>query len=376
MAAGNVEFSDAGTQLCTYCDRSVKGPLKCGGCEKFYHPACAVRIKGMQVTGFNSLMCPSCSVGQVVDTDSVRIINELLNKLVLELQDKNNILQENRELLMNKVLNLEERISIYQHKSRVVLEVKAPKHAVDVSDGDSGGHRTPNSGGGDRSDRIDKPVADVNVIRDSGNIGSQFHEPSELPMVAGKKYNVDESNFNVKSKRKHKQIHSNNNNNSVKKKDDSPQLLSKTLPNKGNKTFSGLNLEVENESTQSNDPVTVNDRGEVARGRKHNKSKQSKPIIGSGVNDGFLKGIPRMVHFHVTRLQPDTSEDMVVNHLRSIVSVVTCEKLSSKAPNVYSSFKISVPSKDIKSIMDPNSWPEGVRINKFFYRKAVAMRTA
>lgn len=41
---------------------------------------------------------------------------------------------------------------------------------------------------------------------------------------------------------------------------------------------------------------------------------------------------------------------------------VICEKLDSEKPEIYSSFKLTLP----KEYFDPTIWPEGIALNKFF----------
>lgn len=95
-----------------------------------------------------------------------------------------------------------------------------------------------------------------------------------------------------------------------------------------------------------------------------------RPIIGSS-NSTALHSAPRkrLSHIHISRLSPSTSVEDINKFLGDIATDLTCEKLKSKQPDIYSSFKISFPSEYETKLMDPQLWPEGIMINKFFLRR-------
>ncbi|KAJ3664263.1 hypothetical protein Zmor_008445 [Zophobas morio] len=105
-----------------------------------------------------------------------------------------------------------------------------------------------------------------------------------------------------------------------------------------------------------------------------NEKRRSKPIVGSGVSSSgnTLVGVPKRnktSSFHISRLLPGTTVEDVVAFFASTSSEINCEKMSSKHPEVYSSFKITVPNSLTESVMDPNFWPSGVTVNKFFWKR-------
>lgn len=71
-------------------------------------------------------------------------------------------------------------------------------------------------------------------------------------------------------------------------------------------------------------------------------------------------------HFHSTNWDPETNDETLLNYLRGMVPEVKVEKLNSRNPSIYSSFKISVPSVDVDKIIKTGVWPSGVKINQFF----------
>lgn len=71
---------------------------------------------------------------------------------------------------------------------------------------------------------------------------------------------------------------------------------------------------------------------------------------------------------HVTRLSPETTIAEMLEFLNQHSYDVSIEKINSKQPEVYSSFKIILASDLLDQVMSPTFWPEGVAVNRFFTR--------
>ncbi|KAB0792701.1 hypothetical protein PPYR_14660 [Photinus pyralis] len=82
-----------------------------------------------------------------------------------------------------------------------------------------------------------------------------------------------------------------------------------------------------------------------------------------------LQAAPKASFLHVCRLAPDTTEAELTKYLSSVCAVISCEKLNSKFPNIYSSFKLCVSELNADKVKDPSVWPEGVRISRFFQKR-------
>lgn len=94
----------------------------------------------------------------------------------------------------------------------------------------------------------------------------------------------------------------------------------------------------------------------------------NRPIVGSkAVEKGCgIKAAVAYSHLHLYRLHPETTIENVKMYLLKDFPEVLVEKLNSAHPDVYSSFKISVSEINQQRAMDPDLWPEGARINRFF----------
>lgn len=97
--------------------------------------------------------------------------------------------------------------------------------------------------------------------------------------------------------------------------------------------------------------------------------KKLNPIIGTQENSS-LHVVPKklVAHLHVTRLSPETTITDLQDFLSQHSTDVTIEKLNSKKPEVYSSFKITLPSGQLDKVMNPTFWPSGVAVNRFFMK--------
>ena len=81
-----------------------------------------------------------------------------------------------------------------------------------------------------------------------------------------------------------------------------------------------------------------------------------------------LRAAPGASHIDmfVSRLDPNTSETIIKNHLHEhSIEVSNVEALDTKHPS-YSSFKITIPSSKFRLFRSTPVWPEGVYVRKFY----------
>ena len=105
------------------------------------------------------------------------------------------------------------------------------------------------------------------------------------------------------------------------------------------------------------------DYGSVQR----SKGRRRSIIVGQNSDaDTALRGTQRVVDLHVYRLHPDTTPEILSDHLRPRFPEASCEPLISRRPEVYSSFKVTIHGDNFKQAMDPSCWPQGVCVAKFF----------
>ena len=107
----------------------------------------------------------------------------------------------------------------------------------------------------------------------------------------------------------------------------------------------------------------------VVKNKERAMNNRLPGIIGTGNNKGELKAIEKKVTIYVSRLHPDTTLDNVETFLKSSFPEANCEMGHSKYPANYSSFKITINENNYNHIMNPNIWPNGAYINRFFRKK-------
>lgn len=99
--------------------------------------------------------------------------------------------------------------------------------------------------------------------------------------------------------------------------------------------------------------------------QKRKPRRKNNIIFGRGNNNSFI-GVTRYIDFHVFRCPLDMTSVELENYLKTKKILNTkCEKMISKFPEIYTSFKISVPANFIKQFTDPEIWPEYVGVNRF-----------
>lgn len=61
----------------------------------------------------------------------------------------------------------------------------------------------------------------------------------------------------------------------------------------------------------------------------------------------------------------------VKDYLRMKFPEVEVEKMESRFPKLYSSFKITIDETNIDEAMNPELWPEGAMVNRFFHQRKI-----
>ncbi|KAK9730436.1 hypothetical protein QE152_g15238 [Popillia japonica] len=107
----------------------------------------------------------------------------------------------------------------------------------------------------------------------------------------------------------------------------------------------------------------------VVTKKRRSRNLNDKVVRGSG-SGMTLKGVTTYRYFHICGLDPETMNEEVIKHLKEHnFRDIKCEKLLSKRPEEYSSFKVAVPVEESISFENPEIWPYGVRINKYFFHQ-------
>lgn len=122
-----------------------------------------------------------------------------------------------------------------------------------------------------------------------------------------------------------------------------------------------------NETTMDKGDHTLEDdaygKWEFPRRRKYTRTRA---IYGKAVEETTFKGVTKYIDYHVYRLPPEFMEQDVIEYLNSKgIQDIKCQKMISRYPEEYSSFKVSVSFKQDKVFRNPLIWPEFCVINRF-----------
>lgn len=101
---------------------------------------------------------------------------------------------------------------------------------------------------------------------------------------------------------------------------------------------------------------------------KRKIKRQNKPIIGSNENL-TTKIVTNKSFLHVYNLHPDFKPDELSVILKPKFPEVICDKINSRYPQYYSSFKVTIDACNFESAFNPDLWPKGAKINQFFHQR-------
>lgn len=127
---------------------------------------------------------------------------------------------------------------------------------------------------------------------------------------------------------------------------------------------------------------TVKTRRQVSREKNDMKSKvrprpsansRKTSITGKSTSNHNLTIADRVRYLFVSRFGTGTQCDDIKNYLNEVKKgSYSVDKLTSKHPDKYSSFKVGVPSSLYKDIYLPDIWPNNVYVSQFVNRPSRA----
>lgn len=333
---------------CAYCEKSIgryDDYIVCrSDCERNYHLKCV----GISIAQYNQIRedgtikewkCNDCSVKltsiindekkEVSDNSSLeKFINEkienaiksITNTIITSLQIEIEKLRKDNRDLQREVAKL--KINS-ETKFSVMPEINREKETGNFNNIEMRSERNNNS--------------------QTGTISKhRKNSESEKKTTADDK-KIENKNINKNSKEE----------NSLKEIFSKKSLLEKKVH--------------KNKKNDENSGKFIDDDGfELAIARK-NKRRNQNTITGTAQGTN-LKGVKQYRHFHLYRLSPETTTKDIIDYLKTQNIDAKCEKLVSKYPDEYSSFKLSVEESHQIAIENTQLWPAGARINRFLFR--------
>lgn len=100
-----------------------------------------------------------------------------------------------------------------------------------------------------------------------------------------------------------------------------------------------------------------------------NHEKSRIPIIGSSKSTTLISAAKKyMAHLHVSKLGLSTTTYNLLKFLHESIQGSSCEKLISKKPDIYSSFKLSLPIQYLPQVMESSFWHGEVTVIRIFLK--------
>lgn len=128
---------------------------------------------------------------------------------------------------------------------------------------------------------------------------------------------------------------------------------------------------------QTEDLPLTNEDGFIEQ--KNRRKKRINPsyanIVGSNKTESNFLSAPKRAWYFLGRVNPNTEINAIVTFLRNLISNddIFCEVIKTESRN--SCFKIGVDFKFKDKIEDPKSWPAGVVVRRYIFRKPASSST-
>lgn len=348
---------------CGYCKRTiVKSSAKCSICNKVYHPSCANKAKkccNEDLTTSSDFSTGDISpmsenVNKKLSIESTH--QELLLKIIFELESKNAVLTENNSLLKFKISSLEvelnnKQMMINNLSTKKDLNTnmrvdKTYKHVqIDVTE--------------------DAPLNYINLMDTATAVPNRLSTPTDIRINAADAPTSGALNKPSVSTAENDSPR-NNGNREIKSKASNTENMNSNAEfgNQVDETrWTTVTNKKKNHLTLSNQHQ---DKNETTKKSSKNKTKRSTLCTGTINTNTNIKGAIRRKWIYVGRIAGDVSEVDVQNFLSNLHGnqMIEVKKLPTKGPN--SSFSIGVPSEDLYiKLNDPNFWPAGITIREF-----------
>lgn len=298
--------------------------IKCFFCDNKYHTNCAsLKDHWLKILTENPNIfwtCDPCKEKQTSsrtisgNNDVLSAENILLRKLIEEKDSKNTILQENIQLLKEKIIIMDE-------KSRNSLNNTQQKTV---------------------------PITNVN----SRNAP---HMPSFASAVEKGKQSTSHNIMKTSTS-------------AIPKNPIQPTSINKQYD------FQSDQFEFENVSRASSHTEN-NERNFKNQNNtdwiKVKPKRRRNFVVGQCNEAGTIQTVPKLVSLHVTRLHPSTKTSDLVGILKNKFPDVSCEVHASKYPDKYTSMKVTIRQEHLKEAWKREIWPSGAIVSRFFGKKRV-----
>lgn len=407
MAPSEDESSEAADKKCKYCRSGVdKAGVKCCTCKVVYHQSCSLRLSGMLViSGSKALIqCPTCAKNGR-DEDINKAVKEAIIPKDLEIKALKSKLEEieqakalekqttahkptnessspcrqngeseefkhlkkdfeslNREctLLKCRITDLEYICSL----QKVVISSYEEKVGKIQQNAVVNKPTSVPSNSQSQVPAINPPSGTVPARKPP--VSNESGTQATSNQTENKNGNSVGSSFATTVSRQ-RQTSAASTSTSMGKQNINKQI--------SNQEVGAAILEVQSRNLLNNliniqQPIEENPPSQDRDGWEYPKSrKRRRFVVGKNENITEVRGVPRHVSLHVTRLSPSTKPEDLKNMLLDHFPEVICESHISKQPTLYASMKVTIKQEHFREAWRKEVWPNGALVSRFLVKR-------
>lgn len=354
MAPSDSGSVGAPTKVCILCNKNaLTNLIECYFCNKVYHKRCCERNNVKFHENCNKVICCESERETEVYEDSISFSNENF----VELRTKVTFLEK---IIREKDLMIESKNQIIADKDKIIELLNSQSKLVDVITTKNGLLTMENSIEEMKAQgqKVKMSYKDSLIKDGKQNKRQSSHAPQVASMSKNKNVKVkvsttaatrttggvgqEQTDFETESQ------------NSVR--DDPTNQLSKRSADCHLTNENNLNLE-----SDKND-------GEKPKTAYNRNKKNDWSIKGMSKNNN-VKASGKKAFLFVSRISPDTTPQTFSAMVRSTFAEAVCESIPSKHPDVYLSFKVCIDESNLDTAKDPNIWPHGSLVRRFFQQR-------
>ncbi|CAG9813564.1 unnamed protein product [Phaedon cochleariae] len=340
MAGDDKSSEDASDKSFKCCVKQKVKIAVCVTCGNVFHRSCLERVKSYVTIDETRIICcqseeagkqPGLINSKSLDPIYAKIISDeiithlrneisLLRTIIQEKDEKYAVMLENKHLLNEKVGILSDKNQVLQkhHEDCSLIQIDKANPAKKRGIPD----RMTNEDKSKQDKKCQEPAADM-IVFQSTSLEREIKSDIQQPITKNDVFSA------------------------VTRAQDKSKL----------EKYINLENDAPSASNSRKDDWT-----EVVR-----RKPKRNCIIGK--NEESLKGVPKNITLHVCRLNPQTTTEDLTNLLIRNFPEVKCEALNSRFPTLYSSYKVTLFETNFKKAMNPEVWPFGACISRFFVKR-------
>lgn len=311
--ASETRAPESADVFCKKCRNKVVSYVKCATCDSCYHPSCAKSLKMVQIDKF-----------------FVKCCEENLNVSFNEITDKHFFdAMENLASASNNKIDIHIFKYILKQKDCLIFELR---------------------------DKIKSLNEQLQSIKNAEQKPDNTETKSESSNKKGK-HTVDKTMRSTTTS-------------TVQSKHGSNTITAHEV----SKAIKAAEKHITASNNAANDiaihePNTNIEQNWQQVAHKKIKTTKNSLLIGNYCGPSTIQGVEKTVALHVYNLQPNTTADDLRLFLSKNFPEVTCSALTSRNPDIYSSFKVVISKGNYDKAMNPSLWPTNACIRQFFQRK-------